>query len=67
MDEKSFIISGSEIASIIETLKAIDVRGFDSMDRLVGLVLFFQRKKESAMKDSGSVYIGCEKGTEEVK
>ncbi len=30
------------IQSIILTLKNIDVRGFDSMNRLVGLVMFFE-------------------------
>ena len=34
-----------EIDSVISTLKEIDVRGFESMDRLVGLVLFFKNKK----------------------
>ena len=67
MKNKTLNITEEEATAIISTLKEIKVRGFDSMDRLVGLVLFFQRKKESAMTDSGSVYIGCEKGTEEVK
>ena len=31
------------IKSVIETLKGIDVRGYDSMDRLVGLVMLFER------------------------
>lgn len=30
------------IQSIISTLKEIDVRGFESMNRLVGLVMFFE-------------------------
>ena len=29
------------IVKVIETLKGIDVRGFDSMDKLVGLVMLF--------------------------
>ena len=38
-------LTEQEIDSVISTLKSIDVRGFDSMDRLVGLVLFFNNKK----------------------
>ena len=30
------------ILSIIQTLKEMDVRGFDSMNRLVGLVALFE-------------------------
>ena len=30
------------IQRVISTLKEIDVRGFDSMNRLVGLVMFFE-------------------------
>ena len=35
-------ISDQMLQSVIETLKGIDVRGFDSMNRLVGLVIFFE-------------------------
>lgn len=35
-------ISEAMLLSVIETLKGIDVRGFDSMNRLVGLVMFFE-------------------------
>lgn len=35
-------ISDNAIQSVIETLKGIKVRGFDSMNRLVGLVMFFE-------------------------
>lgn len=38
-------LTEQELDSIISTLKSIDVRGFESMDRLVGLVLFFNNKK----------------------
>ena len=38
-------LTEQEIDSVVSTLKQIDVRGFDSMDRLVGLVLFFKNKK----------------------
>lgn len=33
------VISKSKLALAVYTLKQIDVRGFDSMDRLVGLVI----------------------------
>ena len=45
MEEQVVKLTEREIASVISTLKQIDVRGFDSMDRLVGLVLFFNKKK----------------------
>lgn len=35
-------ISTEAIQSVISTLKGIKVRGFDSMNRLVGLVMFFE-------------------------
>ena len=38
-------LTEQELDSIISTLKSIDVRGFESMDRLVGLVLFLSKKK----------------------
>lgn len=54
-------LTEKELDSVISTLKSIDVRGFDSMDRLVGLVMFFSKKKtvmeaENAVevKDNGT-------------
>ena len=50
-------ISRETIFSIIHTLKEMDVRGYDSMNRLVGLVMLFEnvlnappveKKEESA-------------------
>ena len=35
-------ISDDIIINVVRTLKEIDVRGFDSMNRLVGLVMFFE-------------------------
>lgn len=35
-------IDTDTILRVIETLKGIDARGFDSMDRIVGLVKFFE-------------------------
>lgn len=35
-------ISNDVIISVLRTLKQIDVRGFDSMNRLVGLVMLFE-------------------------
>lgn len=45
MEDLIVKLTEREIDSVITTLKEIDVRGFDSMDRLVGLVLFFKNKK----------------------
>ena len=54
-------LTEQELDSIISTLKSIDVRGSESMDRLVGLVLFLSKKKtvmEAAdaveVKDNGT-------------
>lgn len=44
MENKMVNITEEEATAIISTLKEIKVRGFDSMDRLVGLVMFFENK-----------------------
>ena len=43
---ENFIVklTEQELNDIVFTLKLIDVRGFDSMDRLVALVKFFEDK-----------------------
>lgn len=38
-------LTEQELNNVIATLKQIDVRGFDSMDKLVGLVIFLSQKK----------------------
>ena len=47
-------ISNDLIINVLRTLKEIDVRGFDSMNRLVGLVMLFEdilnRQNESEEK-----------------
>ena len=35
-------VDNNTIFSIIKTLKEMDVRGYDSMNRLVGLVMLFE-------------------------
>jgi hypothetical protein len=35
-------IDNNTIFSVIKTLKEMDVRGYDSMNRLVGLVMLFE-------------------------
>ena len=35
-------INNNTIFSVIKTLKEIDVRGYESMNRLVGLVMLFE-------------------------
>ena len=44
MNEEMIVLSLQEISSVITTLKQIKPRGFKSMDRVVGLVLFFENK-----------------------
>lgn len=38
-----YTINTDLILSVIKTLKEIDVRGYDSMNRLVGLVILFEQ------------------------
>ena len=35
-------IDSNTVFSVIKTLKELDVRGYDSMNRLVGLVMLFE-------------------------
>ena len=37
-------LTEQELSNVVATIKQLDVRGFDSMDRLVGLVAFFEEK-----------------------
>ena len=39
---QQYILNVDVILSVIKTLKEMDVRGFDSMNRLVGLVMLFE-------------------------
>lgn len=41
------MIDETMIMRVIATLKEIDVRGFDSMNRLVGLVMLFENVLQS--------------------
>lgn len=51
MEDLIVKLTEKEVDSVISTLKQIDVRGFDSMDRLVGLVLFFKNKQLTMESD----------------
>lgn len=42
----NYEISNEDIMRIITTLKEIDVRGYESMNRIVALVLLFERMME---------------------
>ena len=42
MDNNTVQMDVGMIHNVIYTLKQIDVRGYDSMDKLVGLVMLFQ-------------------------
>ena len=37
------IVDGNALQAAISTLKTLDVRGFDSMDKLVGVVMLLSR------------------------
>lgn len=56
MENENLIVklTEQELNSVVSTLKQIDVRGFDSMDRLVGLVLFFKNKQLTMEEDNVS-------------
>lgn len=41
-------IDAGIVQKVVHTLKLIDVRGYDSMDRLVGLVMLFEDYLRSA-------------------
>ncbi len=47
MGNETITLSNQETVSVINTLKEIKPRGFKSMDRLVGLVMFFESKLNS--------------------
>ena len=42
--ENDIVLSASEVKAIVQTFKGIKPRGFKSMDRIVGLVMFFENK-----------------------
>lgn len=56
MENETITIGKQEVYSVINTLKKIKPSGFNSMDRLVGLVIFFENKlKSSEMKQAVEV------------
>lgn len=56
MGNENVILNRQEIASVISTLKEIKPRGFKSMDRIVGLVMFFENKMNAQpVEDTGEV------------
>ena len=50
------------ILSIIQTLKEMDVRGFDSMNRLVGLVALFENILNQPVEKKDSVEVVEDRG-----
>lgn len=44
MENELITINNQEVLTVINTLKEIKPRGFKSMDRVVGLVMFFEQK-----------------------
>lgn len=53
--ESKHDIPDEMIYKIINTLKEIDARGFDSMNRLVGLVMYFEDLLKSPPTDGNEV------------
>lgn len=45
------LVSKQEIAMLIQTLKRLDVRGFDSMDMIVGAVAFLNDVMERKLPE----------------
>ena len=43
MPDAKISLSFHEIAMVVETLKQINVRGYESMNRLVATVVFFEK------------------------
>lgn len=48
MDNETITIRRQEVYSVINTLKKIKPNGFKSMDKIVGLVMFFENKLTSS-------------------
>lgn len=42
------------VAGVVNTLKQIDVRGYESMDRLVGLVMLFENILKTNPEETGT-------------
>ena len=56
MDNETITIRKQEVYSVITTLKKIKPSGFKSMDKIVGLVMFFEDKlKSNEMKQAVEV------------
>lgn len=59
MDNETITLQKQEVYSVINTLKRIKPDGFKSMDRVVGLVMFFENKmKQQPIEDTGEVEDG---------
>ena len=48
-----YTINRDLILSVIKTLKEMDVRGYDSMNRLVGLVMLFENILNTPPEEKG--------------
>lgn len=62
-----YTISIELIESVILTLKSIDVRGYDSMDRLVGLVMLFERIKNTPVTPDSAKPVDAEAAEEKAE
>ena len=48
MDNETITLQMQEVYNVLNTLKKIKPDGFKSMDRVVGLVMFFENKMKQA-------------------
>ena len=56
MEDEKITLQKQEVFTVINTLKKIKPDGFKSMDRVVGLVMFFENKlNQSDRKPTGEV------------
>lgn len=56
-----YILNEQLIRSVIRTLKGIDVRGYESMDALVGLVVLFEQiLKTPIPRNTGEIQEGVD-------
>lgn len=54
------VVDRDVIASLISSLRKIDVRGFESMDRLVGCVIVLQKLANQSAPEAGEESEGKE-------
>lgn len=48
----TMILTDKEVEAILKTLDSIEVKGFDNMDKLMGLMQFFKNKQKEEKEDA---------------